>query len=60
VAARHQGGISKRQADFYLDEFVFRFNRRKSRHVGMLFYRLIEQAATEEHVPAQVIFGGVP
>jgi ISXO2-like transposase domain len=24
----HQGGISVRQADFYLDEFVFRFNRR--------------------------------
>jgi transposase-like protein len=56
----HQGGISKRQVDFYLDEFVFRFNRRKSRHVGMLFYRLIEQAATRDHVPARMIFGGVP
>ena len=34
----------------YLDEFTFRFNRRKSKHRGMLFYRLIEGAvATEPH-----------
>jgi transposase-like protein len=46
----HQGGISKDQLDYYLDEFTFRFNRRKSKHRGMLFYRLIEGAvATEPH-----------
>jgi hypothetical protein len=28
----------------YLDEFAFRFNRRRSRARGMLFYRLLEQA----------------
>ena len=27
----------------YLDEFTFRFNRRKSRHVGKIFHRLVEQ-----------------
>jgi len=26
----------------YLDEFAFRFNRRKSRHVGMIFFRLAQ------------------
>jgi hypothetical protein len=30
--------------DAYLDEFVFRFNRRSSRSRGLLFYRLLEQA----------------
>ncbi|MDR3191742.1 MAG: IS1595 family transposase, partial [Treponema sp.] len=28
----------------YLDEYVFRFNRRKSAKRGLLFYRLIESA----------------
>ena len=46
----HQGGISSKQLDYYLDEFTFRFNRRRSHHRGMLFYRLIEGAmATEPH-----------
>lgn len=33
------------------DEFAFRFNRRTSRHRGMLFYRLVQQAAAVEAVP---------
>ena len=28
----------------YLDEFTFRFNRRRSRARGMLFYRLLQQS----------------
>ena len=28
----------------YLNEFVFRFNRRRSRSRGMLFYRVLELA----------------
>ena len=36
----HQGGISVRQIDFYLDEFVFRFNRRSSRNRGQAGNRL--------------------
>ena len=35
----------------YLDEFTFRFNRRKSRSRGKLFYRLLEQAVAVEAVP---------
>jgi hypothetical protein len=27
-----------------LDEYTFRFNRRKSRSRGLLFYRLLEQS----------------
>jgi hypothetical protein len=29
----------------YLDEFVFRFNRRRSRSRGMLFYRVVAMPA---------------
>jgi hypothetical protein len=56
----HQGGISVRQADFYFDEFVFRFNRRHSKHVSLLFYRLLEQAAISDHTPVSSIVGGRP
>jgi len=38
----HQGGIQKAHLQEYLDEFVFRFNRRTSRSRGKLFYRLMQ------------------
>lgn len=44
ILGTHQGSVQPDQLDFYLDEFVFRFNRRASRSRGMLFYRLMEQA----------------
>ena len=30
----HQGAVSHEHLDYYLDEFVFRFNRRRSRSRG--------------------------
>ena len=47
----HQGGVSMEHLDAYLDEFAFRFNRRKSRSRGKLFYRLLEQAVAVEPLP---------
>ncbi|MBI2932242.1 MAG: IS1595 family transposase [Planctomycetes bacterium] len=47
----HQGGVSREQLDYYLDEFTFRFNRRTSGHRGKLFYRLAEQAVAIDPVP---------
>jgi len=50
ILGTHQGWISHDQLDYYLDEFTFRFNRRRSRHRGLLFYRLLEGAlATDPH-----------
>ena len=40
----HQGAVSHKHLDYYLDEFTFRFNRRKSKSRGKLFYRLVQQA----------------
>ena len=46
----HQGAVQPAKLDHYLDEFVFRFNRRKSSSRGMLFYRLLEQAVVTSPV----------
>lgn len=39
-----QGSCSKEHIAYYLDEYTFRFNRRKSKSRGMLFYRLLQNA----------------
>jgi transposase-like protein len=43
LGATHQGNVSPKHLQSYLDEFAFRFNRRRSRHVGKIFHRLAEQ-----------------
>jgi len=40
----HQGAVSKKHLDYYLDEYTFRFNRRTSKARGLLFYRLLQNA----------------
>lgn len=54
----HHGSFSRRQLEYYLDEFTFRFNRRNSQSRGMLFYRLAQQAVMTEPVPLQTIKRG--
>jgi transposase-like protein len=39
-----QGSWSQEHLAYYFDEFTFRFNRRKSKSRGMLFYRLLQNA----------------
>src|ERR1039457_6056376 len=51
----HQGAVSHKHLDYYLDEFTFRFNRRKSMNRGKLFYRLVQQAVAIEPVPLDII-----
>src|ERR1700683_2281972 len=46
----HEGAISHKHLDYYLDEFTFRFNRRRSHSRGKLFYRLAQQAVAVEPV----------
>jgi hypothetical protein len=48
----HQGGVQRTHLSYYLDEFVFRFNRRSSRSRGLLFYRLMQNALAIDPVPA--------
>lgn len=44
----HQGAVSHKHLDYYLDEFTFRFNRRRSCSRGKLFFRLVQQAVAVE------------
>jgi transposase-like protein len=53
-----QGGVQHRHLDYYLDEFTFRFNRRSSRSRGLLFYRLMQQAAICGPTPYHSLVGG--
>jgi transposase-like protein len=51
----HQGAVSHKHLDYYLDEFTFRFNRRRSNSRGKLFFRLVQQAVAVEPVPLDKI-----
>jgi transposase-like protein len=46
INGTHQGKITSKYLEYYLDEFAFRFNRKMSTHRGKLFYRLMQQAVT--------------
>ncbi len=43
--------MSHEHLEYYLDEFTFRFNRRRSSNRGKLFYRLAQQAIAIDPVP---------
>ncbi len=43
-----QGSCSKDYFSYYLDEYTFRYNRRKSKSRGLLFLRLLENAVQIE------------
>src|SRR5271166_405668 len=46
----HQGSVDAAHLPAYLNEFVFRFNRRRSASRGMVFYRVLQLAAGHEPV----------
>jgi transposase-like protein len=46
----HQGSVDQAHLQSYLNEFVFRFNRRGSRSRGLLFYRVLELAIAHDPV----------
>ena len=50
ILGTHHGSVQPEHLDVYLDEFVFRFNRRTSSSRGMLFYRLLQQAVVTQPV----------
>ena len=45
----HQGSVGDAHLPGYLNEFVFRFNRRRSRSRGLVFFRVLELAVA--HAP---------
>jgi len=60
-AGTHHYRVEREHLQFYLDEFAFRFNRRRSQARGMLFYRLLQQSVnTDPHPLADLIGGNSP
>ena len=43
----------------YLDEYVFRFNRRNSRNVGKKFMRIVQQVASSVQITCRQIKNGI-
>jgi transposase-like protein len=48
----HQHAVSHQHLPYYLDEFTFRFNLRKSKSPGELFFRLVQQAVNTPPGPS--------
>jgi len=58
LLSTHQGSVDEAHLQSYLDEFVFRFNRRRSRSRGLVFYRVLELAAGHQPVRYRNIVAG--
>ncbi len=56
----HQGAVGHDHLDYYLDEFTFRFNRRKSASRGKLFHRLAQQAVQVKPAPSDKLIKPTP
>jgi transposase-like protein len=54
----HQGAVSEKHLPWYLQEYTFRFNRRRSSHPVKLFRRLVELAATTAPTTYDVLVHG--
>jgi transposase-like protein len=50
LLSTHQGAVNREHLGSYLNEFVFRFNRRNSRSRGLVFHRVLELAVDHDPV----------
>jgi hypothetical protein len=57
-AGTHHYRVEREHLQYYLDEFAFRFNRRRSRARGLLFYRLLQQSVNTDPHPLADLIGG--
>ena len=58
LLSTHQGSVDEAHLQSYLDEFVFRFNRRRSRSRGLVLYPVLELAAGHDPVRYRDIVAG--
>ncbi len=58
LAGTHHYRVEREHLQYYLDEFAFRFNRRRSAARGMLFYRLLQQSVNTDPHPLTELIGG--
>ena len=58
ILGTHQGSVSDMHLQSYLEEYTFRFNRRKSNSRGLVFRRLLEHAVATKPIAETDIKGG--
>jgi len=58
ILGTHQGSVAPEHLQSYLEEFTFRFNRRKSRSRGLVFRRLLERAVSTGPVTERDVTNG--
>ena len=54
-----QGRFGPEHLQSYMDEYVFRFNRRTSRNIGKKFMRIVQQVSSSTKMTYRKIVGGV-
>jgi len=59
IIGTFQGRFDPKYLQPYLDEYVFRFNRRKSRNIGKKFMRIVEQVASSAKITCRQIKSGI-
>ena len=59
IIGTFQGRFDPKYLQPYLDEYVFRFNRRKSRNIGKKFMRIVEQVASSAKITCRQIKNGI-
>jgi transposase-like protein len=59
ILGTFQGRFAPEHLQSYMDEYVFRFNRRTSRSVGKKFMRIAQQVVASSQIAVQEIVGGV-
>ena len=58
VLGTHQGSFASGHLQAYIEEYTFRFNRRKSKSRGLVFRRLLEQAVTTAPITETAVTDG--
>jgi transposase-like protein len=58
LSGTHQGAVRAEHLQGYLEEYTFRFNRRRSGSRGLVFRRLLEQAVATGPVTRKQVVGG--
>ncbi|MBW2594200.1 MAG: hypothetical protein JRE58_14610 [Deltaproteobacteria bacterium] len=59
ILGTFQGRFAPEHLQSYLDEYVFRFNRRNSRNVGKKFMRIAQQVNSSTKIVYKEIIGGI-
>jgi len=58
ILGTYQGRPEKKYLQKYLDEYVFRFNRSKSKSVGKCFFRIVQQSVNSVKISRKQIVSG--